>query len=419
MSQRAKIILFCAVAGFIGLLAAFKGAATTLFLHAPLSSAHARLEADCQACHEPWNGATSEKCLSCHKRNLAHDTHSKERLINPVKAKPVDRLKEASCIECHREHQPVKASGYTGPEGLCAKCHPPESLPPGRHFSGEKGSCQKAGCHRYHTNITYREIAYGNRLRFLQTSKIIAKKEPAPYKKLDINELERMRKDSFYSVKPAVTSRYEISRHSGGEATCGSCHKSENGSVELAPKVTVCLPCHKTETKTFLNGAHGAAERSHNTGAFFGHETGERVTCGSCHDSHSLRLEDARIKACEKCHDSAHSKSYRGSGHYRYLSDPTFASKKLTGVDCAGCHMPRLHETGGATDHNESLSVSTKERMARTVCVQCHGLYFSLSSLYNDIIVTSNFTYSPKSGTEQIEYAFRNTKKIVSPKREK
>ena len=409
MSRRASIILFSAIALFFCLLAAFSGADKTLYLHAPLSDAHARLEADCEACHEPWTGPTDEKCLVCHSRNLTYDTHSKKVLANPQKAKPIDRLLDADCVDCHREHQEVKTSGYTGPENLCKRCHPPESLPPGRHFSGEKGSCQRIGCHSYHTNLTQREITHGDMSRLLEATKIVATEPHKPYRKLNKKEMAEMKANPFYSAKPAVTSRYEISKHNGTEATCKRCHRKENGPLDSSPGASVCRDCHKTQTDSFLTGAHGAKERSNDSSlSLFGHNTGVKVTCGSCHDSHSLRLEEARIKACKTCHDSVHSKNYLGSGHYRYLSDPVFQSKKLTGVDCAGCHMPRLHETGGATDHNESLSASTKEAMARTVCVKCHGLYFSLSSLYNDIIVSSNFTYSPKNGTDEIEYAFRN-----------
>ena len=408
MSRSVKIILFSGVVLFIALLVAFAGADKTLYLHAPLSDAHERLEADCAACHEPWSGPTDEKCLACHSRNLAQDTHNKKVLENPQKAKPINRLVGAKCVDCHREHQEVKTSGYTGPESLCVRCHPQESLPPGRHFSGEKESCQKAGCHRYHTNLTQSEIVSGVWGRLLEATKTIDPEKLKPYKKLSEIEIATMRADPFYNEKPAITSRFEISKHNGTEATCARCHNKNGDTVDLSPSAAICLDCHKTQTKTFLTGAHGAKERSP-SGApgLFGHETGAKVTCGSCHDSHSLRLEEARITACNACHESTHSKSYYGSGHYRYLSDPIFASKKLKGVDCAGCHMPRLYETFGATDHNESLSVSTKEKMARTVCTKCHGLYFSLASLYNDVIVSSNFTYSPKGGPDEIEYAFR------------
>lgn len=403
------VILLAATAGFILLAVAFAGGDQTLFLPAPLSSSHARFESDCAACHKPWKGVEESFCLDCHDRALANDTHSDKKMTRRIKASPPENLKNPGCLTCHQEHRNVKSGGYTGPAGLCVTCHSKLTPHPGLDMAGASMSCQKGGCHTYHSNITPDEIAKTDIDRLLPKTRVVLAAAPASQNRLDVAELAKMTNAPFYRKKPTITSRYEISKHFGFEATCDRCHRSKNGAIDFSPKISVCEKCHKSVTDTFVRGSHGAGG---GMGAgLFGQPLGTVVGCGSCHDSHSLMMDEARIEACEKCHDSDHVKNYRGSSHYRYLVDPVFANKPQSGVDCAGCHMPRLKELGGATDHNESVSVSSKEQMARTVCAKCHGLYFSLKSLYNKVIVTSNFTYSPKGSTEGVDYTFRSVNK--------
>jgi formate-dependent nitrite reductase cytochrome c552 subunit len=126
--------------------------------------------------------------------------------------------------------------------------------------------------------------------------------------------------------------------------------------------------------------------------------------CGACHDSHSLRLENAGKAACLECHTDTHARNYEKSGHNRYLTDPVLENKPMTGVDCAGCHMPRLAELGGYTDHNETLSSSSRETMALTVCANCHGLRFALMAVYDIGTTLSNFTTAPSNTPHGIGY---------------
>lgn len=84
----------------------------------PLSSAHEFI-ADCETCHNPWQGVTDEICLQCH-------------FFPEVAAfKPELRFHEAheNCLGCHTEHlgraAEISRVDHTlfHPDLSCAGCH--------------------------------------------------------------------------------------------------------------------------------------------------------------------------------------------------------------------------------------------------------------------------------------------------------
>jgi hypothetical protein len=76
----------------------------------PLVAAHAELTTDCFACHSPWRGADSKRCMRCHA--------PAEIGLRTTKGVPVARqglkisfhqeLVEQDCMACHSEHQGVR-----------------------------------------------------------------------------------------------------------------------------------------------------------------------------------------------------------------------------------------------------------------------------------------------------------------------
>ena len=103
------------LSGLILALAAIVGLAILRpqFMVSPgrLSKAHAALEENCFACHQPFSGAESEKCLSCHKIG-------KDGRITTKGAAPRDvgrgtpfhhALTNRECVACHSEHEGMKA----------------------------------------------------------------------------------------------------------------------------------------------------------------------------------------------------------------------------------------------------------------------------------------------------------------------
>jgi hypothetical protein len=73
--------------------------------------AHAEFNEDCFACHTPFIGSTSEKCIACHK--------VEEIGIRTTQGLPIDKegksvafhqeLIEKDCVSCHSDHKGVKA----------------------------------------------------------------------------------------------------------------------------------------------------------------------------------------------------------------------------------------------------------------------------------------------------------------------
>lgn len=391
MNDTTPVILGGTLALFVFMAAAFAGVDRPLFLPAPVSGAHERFEAGCPACHKPWDGPAEERCLACHGRALEDETHRRERMASPAKAHVPEKLSGLGCVSCHREHHPAAVEGYTGPDGLCVMCHPPEKINED-HAKFGPGSCQESSCHSYHFNFSAREAAAAPDVRLKESSGTTPKLSPRKTPGLSQEALEKMRADYFYRRNTVAAAQYEIGRHWGTKATCRRCHETAAGFLDETPPVKVCAECHDKQTRSFGEGSHGAP-------AALGVERfvrpGARVGCGDCHDVHSLRLERARRSACLGCHGGPHVENYENSGHYRYLSDPVFRGKPMTGVDCAGCHMPRSMKLGGATEHNETLTVSSEKVMASMVCSRCHGLRFSLWSLFTPELAGVSFSYAP------------------------
>jgi len=399
MKSPAIIITVTALLVTAALFAAFGGADRSFFVPAQLGSAHSRFTEGCLACHVPWRGATQQLCLDCHSRSMATDTHPASRLASPVTAKVPPELSRMTCVDCHREHRPSSA-GYTGPAVLCRKCHPAQTLK-GAHRDFAEGSCRTAACHSYHSNIKSSQYSAAYRHRIKPASLAVQKPVEPQRKALAPEEAAKMKASRFYKNNPVVSTRYEIGAHFGTQATCARCHDDEGRGSALTPGVKICADCHEQQVKTFVTGRHGAPDVVE--GGALARQS-KKMGCGACHDAHSLRLENAVKDACLKCHTDTHAQNYEKSGHNRYLTDPVFEGKPMTGVDCAGCHMPRKAELGGYTDHNETLSSSTREAMASAICSNCHGLRFALMALYDNETVRSNFTAAPSKIPRGIEY---------------
>jgi hypothetical protein len=129
-------------------VAAALAGASLAFPHAMLSpgdvsEGHAGIEADCLACHAPFQGP-DERCAKCHEV---------EAIESPGRPRFHGALLERECSACHTDHE-----GRAAPRairefrhdllredmrGECAGCHVPPA--DGNHM-GVRGEC--AACHR-------------------------------------------------------------------------------------------------------------------------------------------------------------------------------------------------------------------------------------------------------------------------------
>lgn len=59
------------------------------------------------------------------------------------------------------------------------------------------------------------------------------------------------------------------------------------------------------------------------------------------------------------------------------------------------------------TNHNQNDSLRPNEKMIRPVCLDCHGLAFSLDALADTDLIDRNFAGKPEVHVESIEWAVR------------
>ena len=108
--------------------------------------------------------------------------------------------------------------------------------------------------------------------------------------------------------------------------------------------------------------------------------------------------------------------------HHQAISqaDPAGAAPG-TGVSCATCHLPReVHQSGNDTrvlvQHNQNYNLRPNEKMLRSVCLNCHGLAFSIDALADAALVRSNFIGRPAGHVESIDLALRRQMELQKRK---
>jgi formate-dependent nitrite reductase cytochrome c552 subunit len=94
--------------------------------------------------------------------------------------------------------------------------------------------------------------------------------------------------------------------------------------------------------------------------------------------------------------------AYESSPHAKtWRAELDGTAPKNSGVSCATCHMPRISYdvndwvTRIMVDHNQSANLSPNSKMARSVCMHCHGLDFALKALADPEQIKTNFATSP------------------------
>ena len=121
---------------------------------------------------------------------------------------------------------------------------------------------------------------------------------------------------------------------------------------------------------------------------------------------------ESQVEACLGCHADGHSNAYLGSPHHKlWQAERRGTAPKGSGVSCATCHMPRIwveDESGlerVVVNHNQSYSLRPNEKMARSVCLACHGLGFTLDALADAELALRNFRGRPARSVESIDWA--------------
>ncbi len=423
---------------------------------ASASKAEKALNETCRKCHEDElkNGA---------------DSHPRKAFRDPRMAAYWDKLDARLCTSCHIEHRPeiTRAGAVTVAMNFCVACHSEGEQDVRANRPSHAGlafdTCATAGCHNYHDNRALYEdflVAHAGE-PILVPSPVHALS--ARYRAWRPSAQTALSREDAVApatalADPAPLDQWAASGHAVAGINCGACHAAVAGdesalaAVEAhwinAPSMTVCADCHRPEAKTFAMGRHGMRrhprlakprdpDRTLRKVGLDGitpdtikawladpvlpdHVTVREarlpmqadvmhraVDCGSCHRPHSVDTKWAAAEACASCHDDRHTQAWFDSPHHA-LWEAEFAglAPPGSGVSCATCHMPKTEHRGMIlTDHNQNYTLRPNEKMIRPVCLDCHGLGFSLDALADADLVRRNFKGMPAAHVASIEWA--------------
>lgn len=415
--------------------------------------------------------AMNKTCRTCHEDELAKadDSHPRKKFRNPRMAEYWEKLDGRLCTTCHIEHRPevTRKSAVTVAMNFCIACHSEGEqdvrLIRTSHAGLSFETCASSGCHNYHDN----RALYSDFLIKHATTTWLAQ---SPVHELTLQARTAYNSEAKHLAAgdaqapaealadPAILRDWLDSDHAKNAVNCTNCHapavanSSDVAGIESAwedrPGRKICADCHRFEVNTFNQGRHGmrqhpkiATPRDINTAinspglekitpsfikAWFSdpavplymtvaesrlpmrHEVkGQLLSCGSCHDPHSVDVAYAAVDACLTCHDDAHSKAYRASPHFSLWQAEVAGEATLgSGVSCATCHMAKIERRGNVvTSHNQNDILRPNEKMIRPVCLDCHGLSFTLDSLADDELIKRNFLGKPNVHVESIEWA--------------
>jgi len=329
------------------------------------------------------------------------------------------------CVTCHVEHRPeiTGAMGVTVPADVCFLCHSEIAEDRPSHEGMAFTTCASAGCHNFHDNRALYEdflvrhmdeAATDDEGRLLLSNlRDIAEQLPDyPLQDYPLTpvSLEQQQLPVGVDVPAAVIEDWLASG-----VGCTGCHATPaegDGWIE-SPGHEVCSSCHRGEVGGFLAGRHGMRLDAQNLGRSLSpmtpamarlpmkasaHE--RELGCQSCHGAHRYDSAAASVKACLSCHDDEHSLAYEGS------------APAGSGVSCASCHMPRIDRdyfwgtfTHNEVQHNQSASLRPNEKMIRDVCLNCHGLEFTLDALADPRLTRNNFSTPPTVHVNSVDLA--------------
>lgn len=409
-----------------------------MFLPGQTTAGHYQIELACQVCHTPFEGAKQEACLDCHSTELqrANDSHPKSKFTDPRNADRIAILDARLCVTCHQEHRPAQTRpmGVTLAVDYCFHCHTKLAEERPSHAGMGFDTCASPGCHNFHDNTALYEAFL---LKHLHEPPVVAKpvvplRMAFPLRPLTRAEANAPNLSDADGADTTIIDDWLSTTHAQTGVNCRDCHQPSDTAVFTSSQpshkkwtdrvaYTVCQSCHESETEGFLTGRHGMrlaqklppmrpelARQPMRESAF-----GRDLTCMSCHPAHRFDTQHAAVEACLACHNDAHSQAYTDSPHFQlWQKELSGALPPGSGVSCATCHLPReLHKEGGKetilVQHNQNGNLRPNEKMIRGVCMQCHGLGFSIDALADAGLIENNFSGQPSVHIASLDMAER------------
>lgn len=398
----------------------------TVLLPGVTTHGHYQIELDCNACHTAGMSVQQDACLNCHEQELkiARDTHPASKFSDPTNAKRLATLDATKCVTCHQEHVDHRTleMGLTMPSDYCYHCHQETLETRPSHANLAFDSCANAGCHNYHDNRALYENFLMKHVDDAdhadQPTTLVKSRLTQPGKKaVTIEQADGQRGMDDNQL----LADWETTAHAFAGVNCSGCHVAESDDATVAVwsdavSHDVCAKCHEGQAEGFLAGRHGMrlslglvafspseARLPMHAGA--GHE---KLDCSACHGGHRFDTQFAAVDACLNCHNDSHSQQFKTTSHFA-LWEAELAGESVagSGVTCATCHLPRVENDDGEVmvQHNQNNNLRPNEKMIREVCLNCHGLQFSLNSLADTNLIDRCFDSAPSAHIESIEMA--------------
>jgi hypothetical protein len=420
------LVLFGALAG-----AVYSPALRPIYVPGRTSDGHHQIEDDCSACHTPFAGVPQQACLGCHADELGDgiDAHRPEVFADPRNSWMLDKIDALRCVTCHGEHAPevTHAMGVTVPADFCQACHGGIANERPSHEDFDPAGCATTACHRYHDNRSLYEDFVARHLDDPPTSSVakvplrnlpafLAATQPK-VAALAAGDHDGPRSASAPSA--GVVQDWATSSHARAGVNCRSCHAPRQSAWSDRPTPEGCKSCHEREVHGFLNGRHGMRLERGLKGMLPGlarlpmkdkaRASERELDCVSCHGAHQFGTEKAAFEACVSCHDDQHSNSYASSPHAKLWRDELAGIAPVgSGVSCATCQATSSagHERV-VVEHNQNDNLRPRDKQVRSVCLDCHGLGFSLAALSDAKLVANNFRGKPAEEPKTLELVRR------------
>ena len=431
------ILLTVSVGGYLT-FSLFTDQNKGIFLPGETSHGHYQIEKRCEACHTPMMGVKQDACLQCHAEELkvANDTHPEQKFADPRNADRVAILDARKCVTCHIEHEPdmTHPMGVTLPKDYCFRCHADIGTERPSHKDMEFDTCASAGCHNFHDNRALYEDFLSKHLDEPDILDEATVPEPNVAQIRQLLEgitsepLRAAEQDAPIEVNFDATllHAWERTTHAQTGINCQDCH-TQNGIWKNELTHEACRTCHSDEVDGFLGGRHGmriaqalspmmpsSARLSMKSDA---HD--KNLTCVSCHSAHRFDRQYAAVDACLSCHNDIHSLAYTESPHFALWEAEINGNGAVgSGVSCATCHLPReVHKQYNiekiVVQHNQNDNLRPNEKMIRSVCMNCHGLGFSIDALADTTLIENNFNGTPSQHIRSLDMVKQRLKRGI------
>ncbi|MBF0613547.1 MAG: class III cytochrome C family protein [Magnetococcales bacterium] len=238
-----------------------------------LISGHRSLERDCFACHDWFAGATSNKCLKCHKSDSIGVLNTKGKPLAVRKSKTPfhQKLTDYDCVACHGDHvgvakyrvvqrfshQLLDAATREGcvacharpKDGmhrlvtdLCSQCHGTERWKPARFNHDLLSASQRAACVECHQAKTPTDGLHRQLTAPCSRCHTLTAWKPATYDHRQSFALDRDHDVKCVTCHPSDDYK---------NYTCYGCHEHNQGKIrkehleEGIRDFERCVLCHR------------------------------------------------------------------------------------------------------------------------------------------------------------------------------